>query len=146
MAKLRADASLIPGAVDEMIRWASPVRHFLRTATQDCEIAGKAIKAGDIVLLSYPSANRDEVAFDDPFAFRVDRKPNRHLAFGTGPRVCLGQHLAKMELMAFMREFLGRIDHIELAGSARFTQSTFVGGIKQLPVRYRFKPSLEQAA
>lgn len=138
LAMLRADPGLIPGAVDEMIRWATPVRHFTRTATENVDVAGKAIKAGDVMMLSYPSANRDADVFDDPFAFRVDRKPNRHLAFGTGPHVCLGQHLAKMELTAFVREFLGRVEHVELAGTPRWVESTFVGGVKNLPIRYRF--------
>ena len=136
LAKLRADPSLLPSAVDEFIRWTSPVKHFMRTATEDVEIEGKQVRAGDIVMLSYPSANRDEDVFDDPFAFRVDRKPNRHLAFGTGPHLCLGQHLAKMELISFMREFLARIDDVELAGIPRAVQSTFVGGVKNLPIRY----------
>ena len=146
LAKLRGDPALIPSAVDEMIRWSSPVRHFVRTAAEDCEVAGKSIKAGDVMMLSYPSANRDEAVFDDPFAFRVDRKPNRHLAFGTGPHLCLGQHLAKMELTSFLREFLARVGHVELAGEPRYVESTFVGGVKQLPIRYRFKESLEAAA
>jgi cytochrome P450 len=146
MAKLRADPALIPSAVDEMIRWTTPVRHFARTATEDATIGGQAIKAGDLFLLSYPSANRDEAVFEDPFAFRIDRKPNRHLAFGTGPHLCLGQHLARMELMAFLREFLARVEHIELAGTPRWTEATFVGGVKRLPVRYRFRDPIEQAA
>lgn len=146
LARLRADPSLIPGAVDEIIRWSTPVRHFCRTAVEDCEVAGKAIKAGDVFLLCYPSANRDEAVFKDPFAFRIDRKPNRHLAFGTGPHLCLGQHLAKMELASFLREFVDRVDHIELAGKARFTEATFVSGVKELPVRYRFKEPVGQAA
>ena len=139
MAKLRADPALVPSAVDEMIRWSSPVRHFCRTAVKDTEVAGKAVKAGDVFLLSYPSANRDEAVFDDPFAFRVDRKPNRHLAFGTGPHLCLGQHLARMELTSFLREFLARIDHVELAGEPRYVEATFLGGVKNLPISYRFK-------
>jgi cytochrome P450 len=146
LARLRADPSLLPSAVDEMIRWTTPVRHFCRTAVEDCEVAGKAIKAGDVFLLSYPSANRDEAVFTDPFSFQIDRRPNRHLAFGTGPHLCLGQHLAKMELMSFLREFLNRVDHIELAGEARFTEATFVSGVKELPVRYRFKAPIVQAA
>ncbi len=139
MARLRADPALLPSAVDEFIRWTSPVKHFIRTATEDVEIEGKQVRAGDLVMLSYPSANRDEDMFDDPFAFRVDRKPNRHLAFGTGPHLCLGQHLAKMELVSFMREFLVRIDDVELAGTPRSVQSTFVGGVKSLPIRYKVR-------
>ena len=82
MAKLRADPALMPRAVDEMIRWTSPVKHFFRTAVEDCEVGGKAVRAGDSLMMAYWSANRDADAFEDPFAFRVDRSPNRHLAFG----------------------------------------------------------------
>jgi cytochrome P450 len=139
MAQLRADPSLIPLAVDEMIRWCTPVRQFCRTATEDRLIRGSQIKAGDVCLLSYPSANRDDAVFKNPFAFRIDRKPNRHLAFGTGPHVCLGQHLAKMELAIFLREFLARIETVELAAKPRFVASAFVGGVKELPIRYRFR-------
>ncbi|HEX7876786.1 MAG TPA: cytochrome P450 [Sphingobium sp.] len=145
-AKLKADRSLLPTAIDEIIRWSSPVRHFCRTATEDVTVAGKLIKAGDVMLLSYPSANRDEAVFEDPFAFQVDRKPNRHLAFGTGPHLCLGQHLARMELTAFLSEFLDRIDHIELAGEPRWVEATFVGGVKQMPVRYGFKERASASA
>jgi cytochrome P450 len=139
LAKLRTDPALLPTAIDEFIRWTSPVKHFCRTATEDVEVEGKQVRKGDIIVLSYPSANRDEDMFDDPFAFRVARKPNRHLAFGTGPHLCLGQHLAKMELTSFMREFLERIDTVELAGAPRLVQSTFVGGVKSLPIRYSVK-------
>lgn len=139
MAALRADLSLLPGAVDEIIRWTSPVKHFIRTATEDAEIEGMTVHKGDLVMLSYPSANRDEDVFDDPFAFRIDRKPNRHLAFGTGPHLCLGQHLAKLELTTFLRELLTRIDDIAIAGTPRRVESTFVGGVKSLPIT--FKPT-----
>ena len=132
--------------MDEIIRWASPVRHFARTAVEDGEVNGHPYRKGDLFLLSYPSANRDEAVFDDPFAFRIDRRPNRHLAFGTGPHLCLGQHLARMELTTFLREFLTRIEHFELAGEPRWTEATFVGGVKRLPIRYRFRESLDQAA
>jgi cytochrome P450 len=146
MARLRAEPTLIPMAVDEMIRWSTPVRQFCRTATEDRTIRGQQIKAGDVLLLSYPSANRDEEVFADPFAFRIDRKPNRHLAFGTGPHVCLGQHLAKLELVSFLREFLARVETVELAGQPRFVASSFVGGVKELPIRYRFRKPVNAAA
>lgn len=139
LAMLRADPSLLPTAVDEFIRWTSPVKHFTRTCTEDCIVDGKQIRTRDIVVLSYPSANRDEAVFEDPFVFRVDRKPNRHLAFGTGPHLCLGQHLAKMELMSFLREFLEHVEHVELASEPRRVQSTFVGGVKRLPIRYKYR-------
>ena len=137
--KLRADPSLLPSAVEEILRWTTPVKHFCRTATEDCELHGNRIRKGDIMMLNYPSANRDEDVFGDPFQFRIDRKPNRHLAFGTGPHVCLGQYLARFELVSFFRELLGRVDHIELAGTPRRTEGSFVSGVKYLPVRYQMR-------
>jgi cytochrome P450 len=139
MAKLRADPSLMPLAVEEILRWTNPVKHFVRTAVDDCVVAGKQIKAGDYLMMSYPSASFDETVFGDPFAFRIDRKPNRHLAFGTGPHVCLGQYLARFELTAFFRELLARVEDIELAGTPRFVEGSFVGGVKYLPVRYTMR-------
>ena len=127
------------GAVEEILRWTTPVKHFCRTATEDCELHGNRIRKGDIMMLNYPSANRDEDVFGDPFQFRIDRKPNRHLAFGTGPHVCLGQYLARFELVSFFRELLGRVDHIELAGTPRRTEGSFVSGVKYLPVRYQMR-------
>lgn len=139
LAMLRADPSLMPTAVEEVLRWTTPVKHFCRTATEDCEVAGMQVKAGDVLLLNYPSANRDAAVFDDPQSFRVDRKPNRQLAFGTGPHVCLGQYLARFELTAFFRELLARVEHIELAGEPRIVEGSFVGGVKYLPIRYRMR-------
>ena len=136
MAKLKADPALLGPAVDEMIRWTTPVQHFMRTATEDRELRGKTIKKGDALQLLYISGNRDEEAFPDPFKFRVDREPNRHVAFGYGAHVCLGQHLAKMEAKAFFKELLARLQSIELAGEPKRIQSTFVTGLKTLPVRY----------
>jgi len=136
MAKLKADPALLGPAVDEMIRWVTPVQHFMRTATQDRELRGKTIKKGDALQLLYISGNRDEEAFPEAFEFRIGREPNRHVAFGYGAHVCLGQHLAKMEAKAFFRELLGRLETIELAGEPRRIQSTFVTGLKTLPVRY----------
>ena len=140
MAKLRADpAGHMAGALNEIIRWVSPVRQFMRTATADCSIGGTAIAAGEACVLWYPSANRDEAAFEAPFAFRIDRGGANHLAFGFGAHVCLGQHLARMEMGAFLAELLRRVDAIELNGEPRYIQSTFVGGLKNLPIRYRLK-------
>ena len=126
-------------AIDEMIRWVSPVRHFMRTATADTEIRGQQVKAGESMILWYPSANRDEDIFDEPFRFQVDRSGPKQLAFGFGAHVCLGQHMARMEISALFRELLRRVDHIELAGEPKYSHSTFVGGLKSLPLRYRFK-------
>jgi cytochrome P450 len=139
MAKLRANPAMLPSAVEEVIRWTTSVKHFCRTATEDCTLAGAQIKAGDVLLLSYPSANRDEAVFDEPHQFRIDRKPNRQIAFGFGPHVCLGQYLARLEVTVFLRELLARVDHIELAGEPRYVEGTFVGGVKHLPVRYRMR-------
>ena len=140
MEKLRADPeTLLPTMIDETIRWVSPVRHFMRTATEDYEIRGRTIRAGESVILWYPSANRDEEIFHEPFEFRVDRKDAKQLAFGFGAHVCLGQHLARMEMSALYRELLRRIESFELAGEPQYVQSTFVGGLKSLPVRYRMK-------
>jgi len=140
MHKLRANTeTLMPTAMDEIIRWVTPVRHFMRTATEDYELRGRTIQQGESAILWYPSANRDEQIFDEPFEFRVDRKDAKQLAFGFGAHVCLGQHLARMEMSALYRELLSRVDHIELAGEPKYTQSTFVGGLKSLPIRYRMK-------
>lgn len=132
--RLKADPSLVPTAVDEMVRWVSPVKHFMRTASRDCELGGQKIRAGDGLLLSYPSANRDESVFEDPDSFRVDRTPNKHVGFGFGPHVCLGMFLARMELTIFFRELLPRVEKFRLAGKPRWVQTNFVGGLKTLPV------------
>lgn len=139
LAKLQGDLSLLPSAIDEMIRWATPVKHFFRTAAQDYELRGRTIRKDDSILLLYPSANRDEDVFDEPFSFKVDRKPNKHLAFGYGPHLCLGQHLAKMEMRALYSELLPRLGGIELAGEPARVEANFVSGLKRLPVRYEMR-------
>jgi cytochrome P450 len=133
---LQAHPELLPTAVDEMIRWVSPVRHFLRNLVEPYELAGQRLEPGERVLLSYWSANRDEAVFDDPFRFDVGRQPNRHLAFGFGAHYCLGAMLAKMEMRALFAELIPRLRWIEPAGPAELTRSIFVGGHKHLPVRY----------
>ena len=139
LAKLRDDPDHhMATAIDEVIRWVTPVRQFVRTATADCRVGGVDVAEGQACTLWYPSANRDEAVFEDPFSFRVDRRSN-HLAFGYGPHVCLGQHLARMEMAALYRELLARVDDFELNGEPAYTQSTFVGGLKSLPIRYRMK-------
>ncbi|MFG1998524.1 cytochrome P450 [Spirillospora sp. NPDC048911] len=137
--RLRADPALMPYAVDEMIRWVTPVKEFMRTATEDYQLRGVTIRKGESLLLSYPSANRDEEVFDDPFRFDVGRDPNKHLAFGFGVHYCLGAALARMEVRAFFEELLPRLDSIELAGEPESVATTFVGGLKRLPVRYSLK-------
>ena len=136
LAKVKADPSLIAGLVDEAIRWVTPVKHFMRTATQDYALRGKLIKAGDWLMLAYLSANRDEEAFDDPFEFRVDRMPNKQVAFGFGVHACLGQHLARMEMRILLEELLPHIATLELAGEPAWSQAIFVGGPKRLPIRF----------
>lgn len=140
MERLRADTErYMPSAVNEVVRWVTPVRHFMRTATADCSVGGTDIAEGESCILWYPSANRDAAVFDHPFKFRVDRPGARHLAFGFGAHACLGQHLARMEMSALFHELLRRVDHMELNGAPRYSQSTFVGGLKSLPIRYRMK-------
>jgi cytochrome P450 len=139
LARLRDDQALLPYAVDEMIRWVTPVKEFMRTATADTRIGGVPIREGESVLLSYPSANRDEDIFDDPFRFDVGRDPNRHLAFGFGVHFCLGAALARVETRALFAELLPRLESIELAGKPEWTATTFVGGLKHLPIRYTLK-------
>jgi cytochrome P450 len=139
LQRLRDDPSLMNTAVDEMIRWVTPVKHFMRTATEDYSLRDKTIRAGQSVLLSYPSGNRDEEAFVDPFAFDVGRSPNKHLAFGFGVHYCLGAMLARMELKAFFKELLPRLDHVELAGDPKLMKTIFVGGLKSLPVAYSMR-------
>lgn len=139
LAKLKADMSLLPSAVEEMIRWVTPVKHFMRTAMEDTDIGGKTIRAGDGLALFYWSGNRDEAAFGDPEVFRVDRSPNPQTAFGNGVHICLGLHLARMEIRALFAELLPRLEVIELAGEPKNSIANFVSGLKTLPVRYKIK-------
>ena len=118
-AKVKANPALINGLVEESIRWVTPVKHFMRTATADAELAGQKIAKGDWMFLSYPSGNRDEAVFEDPFSFKVDRTPNKHVAFGYGAHVCLGQHLARMEMRILWEELFARIDSVEMDGEPR---------------------------
>ncbi len=135
-AKLKSNPDLIPLAAQEMFRWATPVRHFLRTATVDTVLAGQKIKAGESVCLMYLSGNRDEMAFDEPDAFRVDRTPNRHVAFGYGAHHCLGRILAEMEVEALFREIVARVDSVALTGTPEWVKTNHTGGLKHLPIRY----------
>ena len=139
LAKVKADTSLIPGLVEEAVRWTTPVKHFMRSATADTELRGRRIAKGDWLMLCYLSGNRDEDVFDDPEVFRVDREPNRHLAFGYGPHLCLGQHMAKMEMRILFEELLPRLDSIEFDGEPKLTASNFVSGPKTLPIRYKLR-------
>jgi cytochrome P450 len=135
--RLSDDPGLVPLAIDEMIRWVSPVKQFMRTATQDTVIRGVPIAAGESVLLSYPSANRDAEVFENADRFDVGRTPNKHLAFGIGAHFCLGTHLARLEARSLYAELVPRVRSIELAGPAEYMETLFVGGPKRLPIRYK---------
>jgi cytochrome P450 len=135
LARLQADRGLLDRAVDEILRWTSPVRHFMRTANEKCEVGGMSVQPGDSLALFFISANRDETVFYDSDAFLIERSPNPQIAFGSGVHFCLGHHLAKMEIRALLKEMLERLEHIELAGKPEWAISNFVGGVRSLPVR-----------
>lgn len=135
-ARYRDGTADTAGLIEEAIRWTTPVQHFMRSATEDTEVGGQKIAKDDWIMLCYPSGNRDEAVFDDPFAFNPDRTPNNQIAFGFGAHVCLGQHLARMEMRILMEELLPRLKSLELAGEPARVESTFVGGLKRLPVRF----------
>jgi cytochrome P450 len=135
LVQLRDEPSLIETAVEEMLRWTTPGRHIMRTATDDVELGGKTIRAGEAVALFFNSANRDEAVFADADRFRIDRRPNPHLAFGLGQHHCIGAHLARREMRALLKALLPRLESIELAAPPRRTCSTMVTGIASLPIR-----------
>ena len=134
-ARVKADRSLLPGIVEEAIRWTSPVQHFMRTAAEDTELGGQKIAKGDWLMINYIAANHDPAKFENPRAFDASRSPNRHVAFGAGAHQCLGLHLARLEMRILFEELLDRIDAVELAGEARRSTSVFVGGLKSLPLK-----------
>ena len=136
-AKVKANPALIPGLVEESIRWVTPVKHFMRTATADAEVGGQKIAKGDWMMLCYPSGNRDEAVFKDPFTFDVERSPNKHVAFGYGAHVCLGQHLGRMEMRILWEELLPRLQSVELDGEPRNMVANFVCGPKAVPIRFK---------
>ncbi len=137
--KLRRDPSLVPKAVEEIVRWTTPVIQFCRTATEDVEIRDQKVLAGQSFCLFYPSANRDEEVFDEPFRFKVDRDPNPHLGFGIGEHFCLGANVARLELNVMFRHLAARIDEVELEGPVERLRSSFLGGVKHMPIRYRLR-------
>jgi len=139
MMQLRSDPSLLPQAVDEMLRWWTPVMIFRRTAAENTELGGALIRAGDKVVVSFVSANRDDAVFENPADFDIKRSPNPHYSFGYGPHFCLGAQLARTQMQAIFGELLRRLDHIELAGEVRYLRSNFQRGVKYLPVRWRSK-------
>jgi alpha-terpineol hydroxylase len=135
-AAAKADPGAVAGLVDESLRWTSPVRHFVRTATEDTVVRGQEIAAGDRLMILYPSANRDEEVFENPDRFDISRKPNRHIAFGFGPHMCIGQHVTKLELRILWAELLPRLKSVELVGEPKYAQANFVGGLRNLPLRF----------
>jgi cytochrome P450 len=135
-ARLRADPALLPGAIEEMLRWHPPVLTFRRTATRDVELGGRRIAAGDKVVVYHVSAHFDERRFADPLRFDLTRSPNDHVAFGQGPHLCLGAMFARMQLRAFFTEFLARLPQVELDGEPRRLTSNFINGITRLPLRW----------
>jgi len=139
--ELRRDRSLLPGAIEEMLRWVSPIRNMCRTATRDTELRGQAIRKGQKLMLLYPSANRDEEAFERPDEFDIHRSPNEHVAFGIGAHFCLGNRLARVELLAMFDRILDRMGDLRLdtEDPVRLRPANFVSGIESLPVA--FSPS-----
>jgi cholest-4-en-3-one 26-monooxygenase len=139
-ARLIAEPTLIPSAVEEMLRYRAPVMYFRRTAKQDTEVAGRKIREGDKLTLWYPSANRDESMFSEPDRFDIARHPNDHLAFGVGQHFCLGAHLARLEIRVMFERLLSRLPDMELAGPVRTLRSHFIDGIKSMPVEFTPAP------
>ncbi|MBX7541659.1 cytochrome P450 [Qipengyuania sphaerica] len=133
--RVREDRSLLPGIVEEAIRWTSPVQHFMRTAAEDTEVGGQQIARGEWLMINYVAANHDPDQFENPRRFDASRSPNRHLAFGAGAHQCLGLHLARLEMRILFEALLDRIETVELAGEPKRAKSTFVGGLKTLPLR-----------
>ena len=138
-SRLRAEPALVDTAIEEMLRWTTPGRHIMRTATEDTTLGGQTIRAGEAVAVFLNSANRDETVFSDPDTFRIDRRPNPHIAFGFGAHFCLGAHLARIEMRALFRALLPRLTMVELAAPMRRTHSTMVTGIASLPVRFSWR-------
>ena len=134
--RLTRDRSLLPTAVEEVLRYTSPITHIMRTATKDTEMHGQQIKAGDRVVIWNASANRDEAQFPDPDRFDVARTPNEHLALGHGEHFCLGANLARLELRVMLDEVLNRLPDLDQAGPVQRLYSNFVAGIKHMPVRF----------
>jgi cholest-4-en-3-one 26-monooxygenase len=138
LAALRADRALLPGAIEEMLRFVPPVVQFRRTLTRDAELGGQRLRAGEKVVMFYPAANRDEAVFAEPGRFDLRRAPNPHLAFGGGgAHYCLGANLARLEIRCLFDAVLDRLDAIELAGPVERLHSWFIDGPRRMPVRFR---------
>jgi cholest-4-en-3-one 26-monooxygenase len=138
--RLRKDPSLAPKATEEIVRWTSPVIQFTRTATADTVLHDQQLREGDVLALFYPSAARDEDVFERPDTFDIGRYPNPHVSFGIGEHFCLGANLARLELQVMFRQLAERMEFVELAGPTQRMRSSFVGGIKHMPIRYRIRP------
>jgi cytochrome P450 len=136
LERVRGDLSLVPNLIEEAIRWTTPVKTFMRSASADTELRGRVIAKDDWLMLCYASGNRDEEVFPNPDAFDIDRKPNRQLAFGNGAHLCLGQHLARLEMRTLYEELLPKLKSVSLDGEPRFSESVFVNGLKALPIRF----------
>jgi cytochrome P450 len=136
LERVRGDLSLVPALIEESIRWATPVKTFMRSASADTELRGRQIKQNDWLMLCYASGNRDEEVFPNPDVFDIDRKPNRQLAFGNGAHLCLGQHLARLEMRILYEELLPKLKSVRLDGEPRLSESFFVNGLKALPIQF----------
>ncbi|MGJ5178751.1 cytochrome P450 [Bradyrhizobium oligotrophicum] len=145
LARLREEPELMDSAIEEMLRWTTPVRHFMRTAVCDTELAGQPIREGEALALFFHAANRDEAVFEDAGSFRIDRSPNPHIAFGRGPHICMGLQLARMQMRAMFAELMRRTERIELAGRVRRVQSQFMSGVSSLPIRIAFRAPRDAA-
>jgi len=136
---VKSDPAMINPMIDEALRWACPVKHFMRSAAADTVVRDQTIYAQDRLMLCYPSANRDEDVFANPDIFDIGRLATRHLAFGFGPHMCLGQHLAKLEMRILFEELMPHLQSVELAGNPKLVETNFVGGYKKLPIRFKKK-------
>ena len=139
LARLKANPKLIPGLVEESIRMTTPAMAFIRSAAQDYELSGRQIKKGDRLFISLLSANRDEEVFDDAFTFKPERMPNRHIGLGYGSHICVGQHLARLEMKVLWEELIPRLESVEMTGEGKWQESEFVCGPKYVPIRYTLK-------
>jgi cholest-4-en-3-one 26-monooxygenase len=137
--RLKRDPSLASTAAEEIVRWTSPVIQFTRIATADTTLHGQQLREGDVLALFYPSAGRDEDIFEQPSTFDIGRYPNPHISFGIGEHFCLGANLARLELQVMFRQLAQRMESVELAGPTQRMRSSFVGGIKHMPIRYRMR-------
>ncbi len=136
LQRLQADMSLLPAFIEECIRWATPVKNFMRSVAEDTELRGQTLRKGDWLMLCYASANRDEDAFENPSTFDIDRKPNKHVAFGYGAHLCLGQALAKMEMRILWEEIIPKLKSVKLSAEPQMVESFFVNGLKKLPIEF----------